>query len=162
MPELSSILEQDKRRYRFPTSSVGTHGETLAADFLRNNGFRIVMSNFRVPIGRNIRGAEVTGEIDLIALDDDTLCFIEVKTRTIDGPFKPSDAVTLRKQRQVIRTARVYRRVFCVRSIPYRYDVVSIVVPSRGEPSIELAKDFWSESRFRNKRWDRPAWDDFL
>src|SRR5688572_10235851 len=112
MAEILSILKQDIRAAVQATSETGRRGERLAAEFLEANGYRVVLANFKVPIGRNSRGAAVTGEIDIVALDDDTLCFVEVKTKTSAEFSNPIAAVTLRKQRQIIRAARVYLRIF--------------------------------------------------
>ena len=125
---------------------LGEHGEELAAKFLVRNGYTLVAANFRVPIGRNLNDAQVTGEIDIVALDGDVLCFVEVKTRTSDDFAEPSAAVNLRKQRQITRTARVYRHIFHIRDIDHRFDVVSVVLPTNGVPKIELHKAFWNES----------------
>src|SRR5260221_1300981 len=95
-------LEQASGTTVSPTVSLGDSGEALAARFLRRSGYRLVVANFKVPVGRNSIGAQVTGEIDLIALDGETLCFVEVKTRRSEE-FTP--AITngdLRKQRQII------------------------------------------------------------
>jgi putative endonuclease len=133
--------------------SLGAHGESLAADFLIGNGYRLVLSNFKVPIGRNKRGVAVSGEIDIVALDGDTLCFVEVKSRTSDEFAPPLATVNLRKQRQITRTARIYRRLFGLKEMPFRYDVVSIVLQKDSEPKIDLVKAFWSERKFRKKSW---------
>lgn len=153
MSEILSILKQDKRPGVRATRAVGARGESLAADFLMLQGYRLVLSNFKVPVGRNTRGAAVTGEIDIIALDGDTLCFIEVKTRTSDEFAGPLATVTLRKQRQIIRTARVYRRIFGVTEMQYRYDVVTVVAGRGKKPKLELIKGFWSERKFRKRSW---------
>jgi putative endonuclease len=131
-----------------PTALLGAKGETLAADFLIDKGYRIVVTNFTAPVGRNSRGVKVTGEIDIVALDGQTLCFVEVKTRVSDDFAPPSASVGRRKQRQIIRTARAYRRIFGVGEMAFRYDVVSIVIAHASEPRIELQKAFWSEHRF--------------
>lgn len=135
------------------TSAVGTLGEKLAAEFLTRRGYRIVMANFKVPVGRNRRGVSVTGEIDIIALDDETVCFIEVKTRSSDNFAAPISAVDNRKQRQIIRAARVYRKVFNLQKIKFRYDAVSIVLNEKKAPKIEHFKGFWTEEKFRKKYW---------
>ncbi len=111
------------------------------------------MANFKVPVGRNRRSVSVTGEIDIIALDGDILCFVEVKTRSSDKFASPLAAVDLRKQRQIIRTAKVYRKVFRINEIKFRYDVVSIVLVENSRPKIELFKGFWTEEKFRKKFW---------
>ena len=155
MSEILSILKQDKRSIARPTSETGRRGEQLAAQYLEANGYRLVLSNFKVTIGRNSRGAAVTGEIDIVALDGDVLCFIEVKSRASDDFAPPSATVNLRKQRQIIRTAKVYQRIFGLQDMAYRYDLVSIVLPTDLEPRIELMKDFWKEESFRKRRWSR-------
>lgn len=158
MAEDLSITSQNKRpAVRTPTL-VGEKGERLAAEFLEKNGYRIVLANFKVPVGRNSNGAEVTGEIDIIALDGDTLCFVEVKTRVANDFAEPSAAVTLRKQRQITRTAKVYRRIFELTEMQYRYDVVSIVLGHFGEPSIDLLKGFWNDQKFVKRSWNYEIW----
>ena len=153
MAEILSVTKQDIRPAVRATSEIGQRGEDLAARYLEANGYRLVLSNFKIPIGRNRRGAALTGEIDIVAVDGDTLCFVEVKTKTSDEFAAPITAVNLRKQRQITRTAKVYRRVFGLQQMPKRYDVVSIVLRERGQAEIELAKGFWSESKFRKKVW---------
>lgn len=132
---------------------LGERGEDLAARFLTQQGYTIVAANFKVPIGRNLNDASVTGEIDLIALDGDVLCFVEVKTRSSVNFADPTAAVNLRKQRQIIRTARVYRNIFRIREMKYRFDVVSVVLRKDARPQIELHKAFWNEGKFRKKVW---------
>ena len=142
--------------------NLGERGETLAAEYLIINGYRLVVANFKVPVGRNSKGVSVTGEIDLIALDGETLCFIEVKTRRSDEFTPVITNVDLRKQRQITRTAKVYRRMFGIRDMEYRFDVVTVLMPKYTDPEIELTKAFWSESKFRKQIWDRPAWKEFF
>ncbi len=153
MTEILSILEQDIRHEPRATSVTGIRGERIAAAFLESEGYRLVLSNFKVPIGRNTRGVAVTGEIDIVALDEDILCFVEVKTKTSDEFASPFAAVNLRKQRQITRTARVYRRVFGLREMSFRFDVVSIVLAKDSTPKIELIKGLWSEGKFRKRAW---------
>jgi putative endonuclease len=104
----------------------------------------------------------VTGEIDIVALDGETLCFIEVKTRR-SAEFTPViTAVDLRKQRQITRTAKIYRRIFRVFEMPYRFDVVTVLAPAAGEPEIELSQGFWDESKFRKRSWHSEMWQDYI
>lgn len=153
MAEILSVLNQDIRPKVRSTSKTGILGERLAAEFLESNGYRLVLSNFKVPIGRNSRGAAVTGEIDIVAIDGDVLCFVEVKTKVSDAFAAPHAAVNLRKQRQITRTARVYRRIFGLQHMRQRFDVLSIVLAPKAEPQIELLKGFWTEGKFRKKVW---------
>ena len=142
------------------TPPLGERGEKLALQFLEENGFRVVLTNFKVPIGRNTKGVAVTGEIDIIALEGETLCFVEVKTRRSDEFTPVITAVNNRKQRQIIRTAKVYRRLFNIREMKYRYDVVTVLVPHHSAPRIELTRSFWTEAKFQKKRWGGPAYED--
>jgi len=158
MSEILSIIEQNSGTRVSSTSSLGQQGENLAVEFLVARGYRIVVANFKVPVGRNSKGVSVTGEIDIVALDGDTLCFVEVKTRR-SAEFVPViAAVDLLKQRQIARTARVYRRVFNIRDIEHRYDVVTVLLPKHSKAEIELVKGFWTDSVFHRKTWSNTAW----
>ena len=154
MSEILSLNFENKTSTATNTSFIGQRGEDLAAQFLIRRGFRLVCSNFKVPVGRNSRGVSVTGEIDLIAFDEDILCFIEVKTRSSDDFMLPIAAVNLRKQRQIIRTAKVYRKIFGLHEIRFRYDAISVVLREKTRPEIELFKNFWNEAKFKKKFWD--------
>ena len=160
MAEILSILEQDIRPAVRSTSEVGAHGERLAAEYLKANGYSLILKNFKVPVGRNTRGATVTGEIDIVALDGDVLCFIEVKTKRSAEFADPAASVTLAKQRKILRTARVYRRIFGLEDMRRRYDVVSLVLERNVSPNIELMKGFWSESKFRKRAWVGDIYQD--
>ena len=158
MYEILSIENSPAKR----TRNLGELGESLAADYLVQNGFRLVVANFKVPVGRNSVGTQVTGEIDIIAIEGDVLCFIEVKTRR-SAEFTPVLAnVDLRKQRQITRTARVYRRVFKLWEMKHRYDVVTVLMPKGEEPEIEIVKGFWHEGKFRKRNWNHEIWHDFV
>lgn len=89
-------------------------GERAASVHLERGGMRIVERNYRCP----------AGEIDLIALDGDTVVFVEVKLRHL--PFDPLEAVDERKRRQVCRTAFDFllRRGMLGRLA--RFDVVAV------------------------------------
>jgi putative endonuclease len=159
MSDILTLINADLPSLR-PTELLGQEGEALAANYLIQNGYRIVLTNFKVPVGRNSQGAQITGEIDVIALEDETLCFVEVKTRR-SAEFTPViTAVDLRKQRQITRTARIYRRIFRVFEMPYRFDVVTVLMPNDREPELELSRGFWDESKFRKRSWHREVWQD--
>jgi len=135
------------------TSSLGQLGESYAAAYLEQLGYRLVAANFTLPVGRNLRGAVVTAEIDLIAYDRNTLCFIEVKTRASDWFAPPQVNVDLRKRRQITRAARAYRHMLGIKGEPYRYDVVTVILPADATPQIELLRNFWNEESLRKRRW---------
>ena len=153
MSDILSVTIQNKQLRPASSRWLGDLGERMAANYLSMHGFRLVAANFTCPIGRNTKGVQVTGEVDIIALENDTLCFIEVKTRRSAAFTGPLSAVDRRKQRQIIRTARVYRRIFGLRDIPLRFDVVTVLIERGEDPFIELVRGFWSEARFRKKSW---------
>lgn len=161
-----TLLARDRRaggaltRELSPHLALGARGERLAADLLERAGYRLVAANFKLPVGRNLRGAVVHTEIDLVAYDGATLCFVEVKTRRSDEFAAPEANVDLRKQRQITRAARAYRRTFGLTNEPHRYDVVALVLPpddaGDGEPApprANLIRDFWTDAKFRKRRW---------
>ena len=136
-------------------SSLGALGESYAAAYLEQLGYQLVAANFTLPVGRNLRGAIVNAEIDLIAYDSSTLCFIEVKTRSSDWFAPPQVNVDLRKRRQISRAARAYRQMLGLEDQPYRYDVVT-VIPNEKDPStpaIELLRNFWTDESLRKRHW---------
>ena len=135
------------------TSSLGSLGESYAAAYLEQLGYRLVAANFTLPVGRNRRGAIINAEIDLVAYDGDTLCFIEVKSRSSDWFAPPQVNVDLRKRRQITRAARAYRQMLGVEDQPHRYDVVTVIIGDDATPRIELLRNFWSDESVRRKRW---------
>lgn len=78
--------------------NVGRRGESRAADFLIENGFQILDRNF------SFKG----GEVDVIALKDDTVHFVEVKTRKNDLHGHPLEAITPQKLQHMSNTALYY------------------------------------------------------
>lgn len=97
-----------------PRTALGGHGERLAADYLERVGMMIVERNYRCR----------AGEIDLIALDAETLVFVEVKLRR--GDFEPLEAVDARKQGQIARAAFDFMLRRGLMTSPARFDVVAV------------------------------------
>jgi putative endonuclease len=145
-----------KKKARPSHLALGEFGERLVAAHLKRQGYRIVAANFIAPIGYGKTGRRITGEIDIIAYDESarpfTLAFIEVKTRSSDEIAVPETAVDLRKQRQIIRAARVYRRITEVSEELYRYDVASVVMKPGAAPSVALRRGYFSEQKFSRSR----------
>ena len=134
--------------------TLGQLGEAYAAAYLEQCGYRLVAANFTLPVGRNRRDAVINAELDLIAYDGATLCFIEVKTRASDWFATPDVNVDRRKRRQIARAARAYRQMFALEDEPYRYDVVTIVIgEDKTSPQVELLKSFWREEQLAKRRW---------
>jgi len=109
----------------------GRKGETLAADFLKRRGFRILQRNWS---GR-------FGEIDLIAREKEALVFVEVKTRASDLWGGPEEAVTTAKQRRLIKTAREFAHRHRLEDTPMRFDVIAIETDSGDKPVVRHYPD---------------------
>ena len=142
---------------------LGKLGEAYAAAYLDQIGYQLVAANFTISVGRNLRGAVINSEIDLIAYDGETLCFVEVKTRASDWFAPPQVNVDRRKQRQIARAAHAYRRMLRLESDPYRYDVVTVIIDdevggSKG-PQVELLKNYWREEQFKKRYWHERFYD---
>jgi len=142
---------------------LGKRGEELAAAYLLQAGYRIVAANFSIPVGRNRVGALINVEIDLVAYEGQTLCFIEVKSRASDWFAPPEANVDRRKQRQIARAARAYRRMFDLVNAPYRYDVITVVLPAeeerRGDWDIQLLRNYWTEDKLKKRIWSGTYYD---
>ncbi len=132
---------------------LGERGESKALNYLVDyQGYRVVVTNFRAPLGRGLHGQKLNAEIDMVAYDHETLVFVEVKTRTSAGMVAPERAVDLRKQRQIARAARRYRQLMKVLEEPYRYDVVTVQPREDGE-GIELFRGYFDDRVFQRSRF---------
>lgn len=127
-----------------PGIELGKLGEQYAAAYLEQIGYRLVAANFTLPVGRNLRGAVVNAELDLVAYDQSTLCFIEVKTRASDWFAPPQANIDLRKRRQIARAARAYREIFELDDHPFRFDVVTVVLAAPEPPRIDLLRNYFT------------------
>lgn len=142
-----------KPKARSAHLELGARGESAALEYLKEvEGFEIVATNYKVPLGRNLRNQKITGEIDIIAYDEETLVFVEVKTRTSDEFAAPERAVDLKKQRQIARAARRYRQLMNVTQEPHRYDVVTVIPQTDGN-KIELLRFYFDDSVFTRGRY---------
>ncbi len=97
-------------------TALGKYGEEQAVKFLKKLGYKIIEKNFR------IRG----GEIDIIAIDNSTLVYVEVKTRTSHEFGLPEESVTPTKINFLIRAAKFYRANRSNLPEQERIDVVTV------------------------------------
>lgn len=141
------------RKRRAAHLELGERGEAAAREYLkRREGYEIVATNFTVPLGRGLGGQKLTGEIDIVAYDGQTLAFVEVKTRRSDELVAPERAVDLRKQRQIARSARRYRQLMNVTTEAYRYDVVTVIARADHD-QIDLLRGYFDDRIFRRSRF---------
>jgi putative endonuclease len=108
----------------------GQLGERIAAEHLAHRGYTIVARNFRTRYG----------ELDLIAADERSLVFCEVKTRIagrVAGPDGPLDAIGPRKRKRLRRMATQWLSSSSAEGRPrrqeLRFDAIGITLDARGE-----------------------------
>jgi putative endonuclease len=115
-----------------PHLLTGERGEREALFHLRKLGYTVV--------ARRWKSAKLWGDIDLIAWDEEWLCFIEVKTRSGRDAMPAESAVDRDKQDMLRRMARAYLRRFPEKlraDVPVRFDVVSVYL-LRSEVEFDL------------------------
>ncbi|MCA1562332.1 MAG: YraN family protein [Acidobacteria bacterium] len=107
---------------------LGKSGEDLAVAELTRRGYAVLARRYR---SRH-------GEIDIVALDGDTVVFVEVKARTTGEFGMASEAVTGWKQRRLTAMAVDYLARNRLTDRPCRFDVVAITQKERGAPAVEV------------------------
>ena len=100
---------------------LGKEGEEMAAGYLEQEGYTVLDRNWRC--GHK--------ELDLVVTRDDTIVFVEVKTRTGTEWGDPEDAVTDRKIRRIVNSADAYIRLNRI-DMDVRFDIISIVSEGGG------------------------------
>ena len=104
--------------------TFGKRGEIIAINYLKNQGYKIIATNYKNKIG----------EIDIIAKDKDYIVFIEVKAR-YSGKFgNPLDAINERKQLKVRQVATLYLMKNQLMNANIRFDVIAVL----GEEDCEI------------------------
>lgn len=122
-PSGSTFRDQPHRR------AQGAVGESAGETWLTTQGYRI--------LERNVRNHG--GEIDLVAWDDEVLCFIEVKARSNTAFGRAIEAISPAKQRKIARAAELFLLRFS--EVPLcRFDVLAM----------DLEEDGWQFSLIRN------------
>jgi putative endonuclease len=103
---------------------VGNKGESLAEDYIKRKGYKIIQRNYRCRLG------------DIIAKDDDTIVFIEVRTKQNENFGSPQDSVTSTKINKISKTALSFIQEKNLSGFSYRFDFIAITF-SQGKPNIE-------------------------
>ena len=114
----------------------GAFGECLAAKYLSENGYKVLERNFCCRFG----------EIDIIAAHEETIIFIEVKTRSSEKFGMPSEAVSLTKQNRMVKIALYYMQKNKLLDYMCRFDVLEIIVDEDNIKQINLIKDAFQYS----------------
>ncbi len=97
---------------------TGRRGERAAFFYLRRNGF--------VVTARGWRSSRARGDLDLVAWEGETICFVEVKTRTTRAVATAESSVDEHKEKTLRRLARIYLRQLPDENVAVRFDVLSI------------------------------------
>lgn len=105
-------------------SSLGRWGERYALRYLKGKGYIPLAFNFGTK----------TGELDVITrYKDGTYVFVEVKTRGFKEYIPAVNAVGSKKQRNIIHAAKAFIRKYHLHDCPYRFDIITIVLPRKGK-----------------------------
>lgn len=121
-----SKLHEWLRQNKVAGEPLGRRGETAAAKFLKQLGYRILERAYDSPLG----------EIDIIAIDGKTIVFVEVKTRSSTEAGHPSDAVDATKRRRMTQAALAYLKAHNLLQMPARFDVVAVTWRDAHEPPV--------------------------
>lgn len=107
---------------------IGQKGERIAAEFLEKKGYQIRERNFRCKLG----------EIDLIALQDEFLVFVEVKSRYhSESKINPLISMTRKKCSRIRLLGKMYLAKHNIKTRQPRFDVIGIVFQSSQRYSLE-------------------------
>ena len=112
----------------FERLKFGRDGESAALIFLKKKGYRVLEKNFRTKVG----------EIDIIAEQDGTIVFIEVKARASHEFGHPFNALTPAKQRKIIQTAQSFLAQNRLSDRNTRFDVVALTSEAGDQDSWEI------------------------
>ena len=110
---------------------LGKSGEKIALNYLIDNKYKIIARGFRL----------FRGEIDIIAYDQETLVFVEVKTRRSTDYGSPEESVTPSKQRQIRKIAQGFLVKNNLQDVECRFDVISLSFDEKEGCSIRHIKD---------------------
>jgi putative endonuclease len=108
--------------------ALGARGEVLAGEWYAERGYTVLDRNWRTR----------SGELDLVLERNGVVVFCEVKTRTSDAFGIGAEAVTREKQLRIRRLASEWLAAHDRRARELRFDVVSILAPRTGPPTLEV------------------------
>lgn len=106
---------------------LGQRGELVAAAHLQRQGYTIITTNWRC----------AHGELDIVARKDDTLVFVEVRTRRALTTEEAFESVNPHKQNRLQRLAYTYLSENDLQDVLWRVDVIAVAFPYTGQPVIE-------------------------
>lgn len=110
---------------------LGQKGEREAVKYLKRKGYKIIETNWYAK----------WAELDIVAVEDDTLVFVEVKTREKGSLDSPEEAMTDKKIKTVTRSAKLYKIKHPNTPDAMRIDFVGVIVDGEDIESINLIKN---------------------
>ncbi len=116
--------------------ALGLEGEEIACRELRRRGYRILDRRYRTRLG----------ELDIVAREDQTIVFVEVKTRRSRRYGLAEEAVTRRKRDKLVTMATDYLARKALADRPCRFDVVGVEIHERGSPTVRVVRDAFQVS----------------
>ena len=116
--------------------SLGRRSEAVAVRLLTAQGYVIEATNVRFPVG----------EIDIIAREGQTLCFVEVRSTSSEQWGGPLATIDANKQRHLIRAAQWYLNHHPTQLPEIRFDVVAITWSDGKQPATELIRGAFDAS----------------
>jgi putative endonuclease len=117
--------------YKQAAHDLGKSGENIALDYLKDNKYKIIARSYRL----------FRGEIDIIASDQKTLVFVEVKTRKSTDYGFPEESVTPSKQRQIRKIAQGFLAKNNLQDVECRFDVISLSFDEKEGYSVRHIKN---------------------
>ena len=116
--------------------SSGKAAEDAAARHLRGCGYKILERNFTTPLG----------EIDIVALEGEVVCFVEVRSHSSADFGSAMEALTKEKQRRVTKAALTYMKARRLEDVEVRFDFAAVEVSEDGAAQVDLVRNaFWPE-----------------
>ncbi len=117
-------------KFLFSKKDTGKKGEDIACEYLKKLGWHIIERNYHY---------SRYAEIDIVAKEQDTLVFVEVKTRSTTNFGHPFEAVDKNKLQNIFKAALSYLEKTKEHYTGYRIDVISVL--GIEQPKIEHLKD---------------------
>ena len=115
-PERSEGMKGARKR-------LGNVGEEIAARELTRRGYAVRERNWRCP----------EGELDMVAVQGETLVFVEVRTRRGDRFGTPEESITSAKRAHLIAAAQSYLQANSLQDRDWRIDVVAVEMSAQGQ-----------------------------
>ena len=106
------------------TSDTGRQGEKLAQEYLKEQGYKIVETNYRSP----------DGELDIVASKDDFMAFVEVRTKSTRTFGTPEESLTIKKKQKLVAVSQHYLQHRDIQPPFWRIDFIAVELDGNGRP----------------------------